>query len=327
MNDPEQFSDVSTPATVSQPVLLFVDDEDNILNALRRLFHPLNYKIFTAGSGAEALALLEHEPVDLIISDMRMPQMNGVELLEQVRAKWPNTQRIMLTGYSDIESTIAAINRGEISRYITKPWESHDIILVVRQVLEHKYMEEQIRNLAFYDALTKLANRRLLIDRMGQTMAASKRSGRYCALMFLDLDNFKPLNDTHGHTVGDLLLIEVGQRIKACVRVTDTVARFGGDEFVVMLSELDGNQSDSTAQAAIVAEKIRVALSEPYFLASKHAEQASSTIEHHCTSSIGVVMFIDHEASIENIFKWADMAMYQAKEGGRNRVRFSGPQS
>ena len=327
MKETDQHQDIAAPPTIAHPTLLFVDDEENILNALRRLFHPLNYRILTAGSGAEALALLEHEPVDLVISDMRMPQMDGVQLLEQVRAKWPNIPRILLTGYADIDSTIAAINRGEISRYITKPWESNDIMLVVQQVLEHKAMEEQIRNLAFYDALTQLPNRRLLLDRMGQVMAASKRSGRYAALMFLDMDNFKPLNDAHGHVAGDLLLTEVARRIVSCVRLTDTVARFGGDEFVVMLGELDEDKSSSIAQTAVVAEKIRVALAEPYLLSSKHDGNAGTAIEHHCTSSIGVVMFLNHEAGTDDLFKWADLAMYQAKEEGRNLVRFFDPQS
>jgi diguanylate cyclase (GGDEF)-like protein/hemerythrin-like metal-binding protein/PAS domain S-box-containing protein len=195
-----------------------------------------------------------------------------------------------------------------------------------RDISDRKVAEEQIRNLAFYDTLTQLPNRRLLNDRMGQTMAASKRSGRYGALMFLDLDNFKPLNDTHGHGVGDLLLIEVAGRINSCVREVDTVARFGGDEFVVMLTELEVDKAESTAQAGIVAEKIRAALAEPYILTIEHEGNAPSTVEHHCTSSIGVALFINHEASVEDIFKWADMAMYQAKEDGRNLIRFFDPQ-
>jgi diguanylate cyclase (GGDEF)-like protein len=154
-------------------------------------------------------------------------------------------------------------------------------------------------------------------------MVASKRSGRYGAVMFLDLDNFKPLNDTHGHDMGDLLLIEVARRISRCVREIDTVARFGGDEFVVMLSVLDEDQELSTGQAAIVAEKIRIALAEPYLLTNKRADNTQITVEHHCTSSIGVVLFISNETSPEDLLKLADMAMYQAKEGGRNRVRFT----
>src|SRR3989338_1778902 len=182
--------------------------------------------------------------------------------------------------------------------------------------------ENQIRSFAFYDTLTQLANRRLLNDRLGQAMAASKRSERYGAVIFLDLDNFKPLNDMHGHDVGDLLLIEVAHRITSCVREMDTVARFGGDEFVVMLSELDADKELSVAQAGIVAEKIRVILAEPYLLTRKQEGNAETTVEHHCTSSLGVVLFINHEASQEEILKWADMAMYQAKENGRNLVHF-----
>jgi len=191
-----------------------------------------------------------------------------------------------------------------------------------RDITERKQAEEQIHTLAFYDALTQLPNRRLLNDRLEQTMAASKRSAHYGALMFLDLDNFKPLNDTHGHVVGDLLLIEVAHRLTGCVREVDTVARFGGDEFVVMLGELDADQAESTAQAGIVAEKIRTTLAEPYLLACKQDSNVEAIIEHHCASSIGVALFINHEASPEDVIKWADMAMYQAKEAGRNRIHF-----
>ena len=191
-----------------------------------------------------------------------------------------------------------------------------------RDISDRKAAEEQIRNLAFYDSLTQLPNRRLLNDRLSQTMAASKRNGRYGALMFLDLDNFKPLNDTYGHGVGDLLLIEVARRISSCVRGVDTVSRFGGDEFVVMLSELDVNKDESTSQAAIVAEKIRTLLAEPYLLKIQQEGNVERVVKHYCSSSIGVVLFIGHEASMEDIFKWADMAMYQAKEDGRNLIRF-----
>lgn len=130
-----------TTAPESDPAtLLFIDDESNILAALKRLFRPLNYNILTAESGAEALALMGKEHVDLVISDMRMPQMSGIEVLEQIRGKWPDVVRILLTGYSDIGSTIAAINRGEIYRYIAKPWNDDDIVLVVREALERKHL-------------------------------------------------------------------------------------------------------------------------------------------------------------------------------------------
>lgn len=189
-------------------------------------------------------------------------------------------------------------------------------------ITERKQMEDQVRQLAFYDPLTQLPNRRLLSDRLSRAMAASKRSGYYGALMLLDLDNFKPLNDMHGHVVGDLLLIEAADRLKSCVREMDTVARFGGDEFVVIIGELDADKAESTLQAGIVAEKIRFTLSKPYLLTIKRDGKEDTTVEHHCTVSIGVALFLKDEASQDNILKWADMAMYQAKEAGRNLHRF-----
>jgi diguanylate cyclase (GGDEF)-like protein/PAS domain S-box-containing protein len=196
------------------------------------------------------------------------------------------------------------------------------VVVVSRDITERKQAEEQIRNLAFYDTLTQLPNRRMLDDRLNQAMAASKRSGRYGALMFLDMDNFKPLNDLYGHGAGDLLLKEVAHRISSCVRGMDTVARFGGDEFVVMLSELDTDKQSSIAQAGIVAEKIRAILAQPYVLVLQQEDDTETTVEHHCTSSIGVVMFISYEDKPADLLKRADMAMYQAKESGRNQVCF-----
>lgn len=188
--------------------------------------------------------------------------------------------------------------------------------LVLRQ-------QQQMQHMAFYDMLTLLPNRRLLHDRLGQTIAASNRSKRYAALMFLDLDNFKPLNDAHGHEVGDLLLIEAARRLKVCVREMDTVARLGGDEFVVLLSELGPRKEESAVQARIVAEKVRAALSEAYQLTLKQDGAQDTIVEHHCSASIGVTLFMDHEGRPEDILKLADAAMYRAKELGRNRIQFS----
>ena len=158
-------------------------------------------------------------------------------------------------------------------------------------------------------------------------MAANTRSGCYGAVLFLDLDNFKPLNDQHGHETGDLLLIEVAERLKRCVREMDTVARFGGDEFVVMISELAVDRDESIAQAGIVAEKIRTVLAAPYSLVIQRDGKTEKAITHHCTASIGVTLFFDHEASKDEILKCADAAMYHAKAAGRNRVRFHDPDS
>lgn len=185
-----------------------------------------------------------------------------------------------------------------------------------------KALEETVRQLAFYDTLTKLPNRRLLIDRLNKVMAISKRSSTYAALMFLDLDNFKPLNDTHGHGVGDLLLIEVANRLTESVREMDTVARFGGDEFVVLLGDL--GPTEPTAQVLVVAEKIRTSLAEPYFLTIKQTGCPDNVVMHQCSVSIGVAVFVNHDLSETDVLKWADDAMYKAKEVGRNSIQLHG---
>ena len=196
------------------------------------------------------------------------------------------------------------------------------VFAAARDITERKEAEAQILNLALHDALTHLPNRRLLIERLGQMLAASRRSGRYGVLMFLDLDNFKSLNDKRGHDTGDLLLVEVAKRLSACVRQVDVVARFGGDEFVVILSELDKDEGKSTTEAGVVAEKIRASLGNPYVMNIQQEGKADIMVEHRCTTSIGVALFLNHESGTEDILKWADTAMYQAKKAGGNAIHF-----
>lgn len=213
---------------------------------------------------------------------------------------------------------------GEV--FSTPEFDEHGSIIgyhgITREISRRKQMEEQVLQLAFYDALTRVPNRRLLYERLKQTMTASKRSGHYGALMFMDIDNFKPLNDLYGHVAGDLLLIEAADRLKRSVRESDTVARFGGDEFVVVLNELDADKQTSTALARTVAEKISAALSAPYLLSVSSEGGDTVTVEHRCTASIGVVLFNNHEGSQDDLLKWADTTMYKAKVEGRNLVRF-----
>jgi diguanylate cyclase (GGDEF)-like protein/PAS domain S-box-containing protein len=193
---------------------------------------------------------------------------------------------------------------------------------VARDVTANKLSEEHIKRFAFYDGLTKLPNRRFLKDRMTLEFAASKRTLRHGAVLFLDLDNFKPLNDKFGHDFGDLLLIEVAVRLVACVREVDTVARFGGDEFVVVIGNLDLTRDESMDQARRVAEKIRLSLAQPYRLLIPQEASIVATVEHRCTVSIGVTLFFNHEQTEEAILKQADTAMYNAKEAGGNSIRF-----
>lgn len=180
-----------------------------------------------------------------------------------------------------------------------------------------KQAEERIQQLAFSDPLTSLPNRRLFLDRLEHALMVSARRHRYGALFFIDLDNFKGLNDTRGHHVGDHLLKQVGERILSCIRAGDTVARLGGDEFVVMLEDLGDNLIEATSQAEAAGTKILATLNQLYIL-----EDAP----HHSTPSIGVTLFGDQENSLEELLKQADLAMYRAKASGRNALRFYDPE-
>lgn len=183
----------------------------------------------------------------------------------------------------------------------------------VQDITDRKKSENQIRQLALYDALTGLVNRRLLGDRLGQAIAASRRSRKYGAVLMLDLDNFKTLNDTSGHDIGDALLVEVARRLNACIRQTDTAARLGGDEFVVLLEWLDRHHDTSLKLAMDVAEKIRMSLNRPYVLGNNNHLC-------HTSASIGAVIFQGDAHTASELLKRADVAMYEAKDLGRNRI-------
>ncbi|MEK7811978.1 MAG: diguanylate cyclase, partial [Pseudomonadota bacterium] len=203
--------------------------------------------------------------------------------------------------------TITAVHHlGEVTHYVA----------VFVDITERKKAEEEIKNLAFFAPLTHMPNRRMLLDRLRLAMGQSARNKNQGALMFLDIDHFKVLNDTKGHEFGDKLLVEVARRLSACLRDIDSVARFGGDEFVVLLEGLSPHSQESAVQAGHIAEKIREVLAQPYYL---------ENMVYQSSSSIGVVLFSGDEVQIDELLKQADLAMYQAKASGRNMVRFFEP--
>ncbi|MFZ2302994.1 MAG: EAL domain-containing protein [Gallionella sp.] len=198
-------------------------------------------------------------------------------------------------------------NSGEVTHHVGT---MHDITA-------RKAAEAEIKNLGFYDTLTGLPNRRLLMDRLKQALASSMRNGREAALLFIDLDDFKTINDSLGHATGDLLLQQVAQRLTSCVREGDTVARLGGDEFVVMLEDLSKQSLEAAEQTEAIGEKILTTLNQPYQLGNH---------EYRGTPSIGATLFNNKQSGIEELLKQADIAMYQAKKAGRNTLRFFDPQ-
>jgi len=203
------------------------------------------------------------------------------------------------------QSTITAVkdDLGNVTQYVS----------IFTDITARKKAEEQAHNLAFYDVLTGLPNRRLLLDKLRLALSVSGRSKLFGGLMFLDLDRFKTLNDTMGHDFGDMLLVEVANRLKLCVREVDTVARLGGDEFVVLIENISAEGEMASQHVAQVAEKIRAALSSPYLLKGN---------SYHSSPSIGVSLFNSTNDSVDDLIKHADLAMYQAKDAGRNIVRF-----
>jgi diguanylate cyclase (GGDEF)-like protein len=194
-------------------------------------------------------------------------------------------------------------------------------VIVHDDITVRKEAEALMFDYAFHDSLTMLANRRLLKERLSMTMESNKRSGAYGVLLVVDLDNFKPLNDQYGHAVGDILLKEVARRLKISVREVDTVARIGGDEFVIAVGALSDSQRESHQLAQRIAEKVRARLAEPYTI-SVSQEKGETGISHHCSASIGGALFPPSGSDQMEIFRRADAAMYLAKESGRNAVRF-----
>ena len=187
---------------------------------------------------------------------------------------------------------------------------------LIRDVSQQRQAEEQIRRLAFYDHLTGLPNRRLLMDRLSRAMSNAGRHGQHGALMFLDLDNFKLLNDTLGHGMGDQLLTQVAMRLQSCMREVDSVARLGGDEFVILLEALSSDAAEAGSQVEAVANKVLFALGQPYLLGDQR---------HVSTPSIGIVVFQHGDDQVDDLLRMADAAMYQAKAAGRNTARFYDP--
>ncbi len=453
-------------------VILTIDDEENIRDSFRMFLEDYDYQVLEAKNGQEGLEVFHREKPDLVICDLRMPEMDGLEVIEKIKQSSPDTPIIVVSGTGIIGDAIGAIQRGAWN-YLLKPiqdmsvllhainqatersrliienrtyqkhleeevtkrtralqkavkdlnyshrklknseqkyriifdnlqdvyleillngkvievspslsqisqYQRHDILntnikrlfphihelnrlflrlktenklydyeinlqdkdgtlipcslnasyqpgsnqtqdkisVTLRNITERKQAEQKIERLAFYDALTELPNRRLLLDRLDQSLSRARRYHHYGAMLFLDLDRFKNINDSLGHPTGDALLQAVANRLRRELRKDDTVSRLGGDEFVVLLSDLGSDQKNAAAIAQKIAENIKVRLAEKNIIDGH---------ELHITPSIGVAMFPTDDIRQEtgnDILRHADTAMYRAKDDGRDTIRF-----
>ena len=305
--------------------ILIIDDEADDLKALERTLTTVA-QVHSAASGKEGLEILKKETVSLIICDQRMPEMTGIEFFKAIKDSHPHIIRIILTGYTDAQDLIEAINEVGLYRYITKPWDNQELKLVIQRALEHfeatthnkKLLEElknvneglektvqertqKLKELSITDELTQVGNLRSFWQMLKTEMERSSRYKHLLSLLMIDVDHFKKYNDEFGHTIGDKILKMIAQTLKKNIRNTDFLARYGGEEFVVILPET------SQKQAQELAERLRKAVAKK---------------KKKLTISVGVTCFTE-KSKIKNSKKLviqADKALYQAKRKGKNRV-------
>ncbi len=320
----EKAMDNSTGQTANKPDILIVDDRAENLVALEALLEDCAATVHKASSGNEALSLMLKQEYALVLLDVQMPEMDGFEVAELMRrhertAHIPiifvtaisKEQRYVFKGYEVgavdylFKPLDPVILRGKVNIFLDL-WRQKN--LLVAALAEKERLEKKLKQQAEFDLLTQLPNRVLFQDRLQQAILMCERSEVPGALMFIDLDRFKFVNDTMGHEAGDQLLIQAANRIGACIRKSDTVARFGGDEFTVILQNV---YHESLAE--LVARKILNELANPFDLLGKAV---------HISGSVGISIFPNDSIDTEELLKNADTAMYQAKNSGRNAFRF-----
>ena len=321
--------------------LLLVDDEEDIGAALERLLRRDGYKILRASSGLEGLEILAQHKAGVIISDQRMPEMSGVEFLTRVKELYPQTMRIVLSGYADLDSVTDAVNRGAIYKFFNKPWDNEALRVEVMEAFwRHELAQEkeqlllqiqsanellaqvnleleaaierkdsQIDHIAHYDSLTNLPNRLLFLDRLDQELTRAHRDKSMVAVLSINLDRFKQINDSFGYPVGDQLLQAVGERLTSHVRECDTVARIAGDEFSLVLTGVK-----ATHVAGEVAQKILDSFA--------HTPMLVGDNEIFATLSIGISIYPVDGLNTTTLLKNADAALHQAKDEGRNNFQY-----
>ena len=309
--------------------VLFVDDEQSVLSSIKRELNEETYNKHFATSGKEALIKMEETDIAIIITDIKMPEMTGLELLTIIQDKYPDTVRIILTGYAQVSSLISAINSGQVYRYLTKPWKlEEEFIPAIRHAIdyylvlkERKTLLEELKtknielnehniilkDLSSKDGLTGVYNHRYFQEEIKRQFAIAKRNETDLCLLLIDIDHFKKINDNYGHSFGDLILKELTHTISKVIRESDFFARYGGEEFVILLP------TTGIKGGNILAETIRAKI--------KNTEFSDKNNSIKITVSIGIDSISNSDSKSPSIiFEHADKAMYKAKEMGRNKV-------
>jgi len=309
---------MSAKADIRAARILIVDDEKASLKLLEHLLRDAGYHNLTSTRDPKAVCELHRaHHYDLILLDLQMPGMSGFEVLDGLKAIEHSGYAPVLAITVEPEHKLRALAAGALD-FLVKPFDMTEFNTRVRNLLEVRLLYTKLENsvdalqaYALHDPLTGLPNRRLLMERLQTARESSQHGHHHCALMFMDIDHFKQLNDTLGHDLGDLLLQQVGERALTCVRDADSVARFGGDEFVVLLQVLSSQPGEAARQAQVVAQSLLHVLGSSYTLQGQSYDS---------TMSIGMVVFQGDTGPVGELLKMADLAMYRAKSLGRNQA-------
>ena len=292
-----------------QKKILVIDDDPNLVRLVEYSLTQEGYEVYKAYDGQEGMRqMYSHQP-DLVILDIMMPKMDGWEVCQQIRRQ-SSVPIIMLTAKTEDTDVIYGLDKGA-DEYVTKPFSVEVLLARVEAVLRRVKLEresaqadvQELQQLAYHDPLTGLPNRTLFNDRLALALSQAHRNQQKLAVIMLDLDGFKDVNDTLGHSMGDELLQAVGDRLTSLLRQGDTVARMGGDEFMMLLPEITGGEA-----AAQIAQKILEAFREPFVFDGHRL---------HITTSIGIALYPNDGEDGDTLTKSADIAMYRAKEEGR----------